>query len=345
LLDVLSGTTALHSDGKTSVQEASRGLLTERSRSTFERRKFSMVTSFDIGGSFIRYAHPAAHGPVEEAGRVPTPLHSWSEFVEALRKCLPEARGPAVISLAGAFDTQTGIADIANIPCLNGRPIASDLTKALGTPVEIINDADAFTLAEAVEGSGAGKETVFAIILGSGVGGGLVHKGSLVSGRGGIAGEWGHGPVVDPTAGGTISGIPHFQCGCGQTGCLDAYGSARGLEKIHAALHNTSYSSIEVTTAWRAGEPQAAQTIDAFTTILARALSMVINLLGPDVIPVSGGLSADAQLLTEIDRKTRAITLANYRKTLLVRGVFSKTGGLQGAGIHARRMFPNAFAD
>jgi N-acetylglucosamine kinase len=326
------------------VQEACRGLLTQRSRTSFERREFQMVTSFDIGGSFIRYAHPSARGPVEETGRVPTPLHSWSEFVEALRKCLPETRGPAVISLAGAFDAQTDIADVANIPCLNGRRIASDLTKELGTPVAIINDADAFALAEAVEGSGAGKETVFAIILGSGVGGGLVHNGSLVSGRGGIAGEWGHGPVVDPTAGGTISGIPHFLCGCGQIGCLDAYGSARGLEKIHAALHNTSYSSIEVTTAWHAGEPQAAKTIDAFTTILARALSMVINLLGPDVIPVSGGLSADDRLLAEIDRKTRAITLANYSEPLLVRGVFSRTGGLQGASIHARRTFPNKFS-
>jgi N-acetylglucosamine kinase len=304
-----------------------------------------MVTSFDIGGSFIRYAHPSARGPVEETGRVPTPLHSWSEFVEALRKCLPETRGPAVISLAGAFDAQTDIADVANIPCLNGRQIASDLTKELGTPVAIINDADAFALAEAVEGSGAGKETVFAIILGSGVGGGLVHKGSLVSGRGGIAGEWGHGPVVDPTAGGTISGMPHFLVRVRPDrlpGCLRF--SAEALEKIHAALHNTSCSSIEVTTAWHAGEPQAARTIDAFTTILARALSMVINLLGPDVIPVSGGLSAEDRLLAEIDRKTRAITLAEYGEPLLVRGVFSRTGGLQGASIYARRAFPNKFS-
>jgi N-acetylglucosamine kinase len=72
---------------------------------------------------------------------------------------------------------------------------------------------------------------------------------------------------------------------------------------------------------------------------------MVVNLLGPDVIPVSGGLSADAQLLAEIDKKTREITLADYGEPLLVRGMFSKTGGLQGASIHARRAFPEAFSN
>lgn len=302
-----------------------------------------MVTCFDIGGSYIRYAYPADTGPVLEAGRVPTPLSDWPDFVEALRQCLPPTPGPAVISLAGAFDAKTGIADVANIPCLHGRRVAAELRKALGIPVEIINDADAFALAEAVDGIGAGKDMVFAVILGSGVGGGLVHKGELVTGRGGIAGEWGHGPIVDASAGGLYPNIPHLKCGCGQTGCLDAYGSARGMEKLHAALHGAQLSSLEITSAWHQGDPEASVTIEVFATLLSRALAMVVNLLSPDVIPVSGGLSADTRLLAEIDRKTRSLTLADYDTPLPVRGAFAKTGGLQGAGIQARRSFPDAF--
>ncbi|WP_420413601.1 ROK family protein [Roseibium sp.] len=302
-----------------------------------------MVTSFDIGGSFIRFAYPKPTGLAIEAGRVPTPLDSWPDFVDALRSCLPDPAGPTVISLAGAFDAETGLADVANIPCLHGRRVASDLNEELGVPVQIINDANAFALAEAVDGAGAGKDTVFAIILGSGVGGGLTHKDALVTGHGGIAGEWGHGPVVDPTAGGTLSGIPHFECGCGQTGCLDVYGSARGLEKLHQALHGTDLSSVQITSAWHVGDLDATKTIEVYTTLLSRALSMVVNLLGPDVIPVSGGLSADEELLAEIDRKTRALTLATYDTPLVLRGAFADNGGLQGASIQARKAFPQEF--
>lgn len=302
-----------------------------------------MVTCFDIGGSFIRFAYPSRNGLVQEAGRVSTPLTSWPDFVDAMRSCLPEHAGPAVVSLAGAFDERTGLADVANIPCLHGRQVAAGLSEELGVPVKIINDANAFALAEAVDGTGTGKDTVFAIILGSGVGGGLTHKGALVTGHGGIAGEWGHGPVVDPAAGGTLSGIPHFRCGCGQTGCLDAYGSARGLEKLHTALHGADLSSIQITSAWHSGDPGANKTIDVYTTLLARALSMVVNLLGPDVIPVSGGLSADDKLLTEIDRKTRALSLATYEIPLIMRGTFADNGGLQGASIQARREFGEYF--
>lgn len=303
-----------------------------------------MVTCFDIGGSFIRFAYPAASGPVSEAGRIPTPLSSWPDLVASLRKCLPENPGPAVISLAGAFDETTGLANVANIPCLHGRHVYADLSDELGIPVRAINDAGAFALAEATEGIGAGKDMVFSIILGSGVGGGVVCNGDLLKGRGGIAGEWGHGPVVDPTAGGSLSGIPHIDCGCGQTGCVDAYCSARGMEKLHQALHDANLTSLEITKAWHTGDIQAAKTIDVYTTLLSRALSMIVNLLGPDIIPVSGGLSSDEKLLNGIDRKTRALTLCRYDGPLIARGKFAGNGGLQGAGILARREFPEAFA-
>lgn len=302
-----------------------------------------MVTCFDIGGSFIRHGQPQQDGSIPETGRVATPRGSWPEFVSALKLCCADQSGPIVISLAGAFDEQTGLADVANIPCLHNRHVAKDLSTALDRPVRIINDANAFALAEAVDGTGAGKKVVFGVILGTGVGGGLVSKGELITGHGGIAGEWGHGPIIDPTAGGTIAGIPHYICGCGQTGCVDATGSARGLERLHENLHGTALASMAITANWHSGDVAAARTIDVYTTLLSRALSMVVNLLGPDVIPVSGGLSSDPVLLSEIDRKTRALTLARYDAPLILRGTFADNGGLHGASIVARRAFPEAF--
>ncbi|EFO30050.1 ROK family protein [Roseibium sp. TrichSKD4] len=294
-----------------------------------------MTTCFDIGGSYLRFGRRLADGTVPELGRVPTPKADWDAFVSAIQSAAPDA-GPISISLAGAFDAISGIADVANIPCLHGRKVASDLAKAIGRPVQVTNDADCFAIAEARLGTGVDKPVVFGLILGTGVGGGLVINNHLVPGYGGISGEWGHGPMVDPTAGGTINGIDPIKCGCGRTGCVDAYGSARGMEKIHFMLHGEDISSLEVTGRWRDKDPNAAKTIDAYTTLLSRPLSAIINTLGPYIVPVSGGLSSDAELLAEIDRKTRARTLARYDYPLVVRGTHAANGGLVGAGLIAQ---------
>ncbi|MES0882213.1 ROK family protein [Roseibium sp. SCP14] len=298
-----------------------------------------MISCFDIGGSFIRHGELRQDGTVSETGRVATPGADWHAFVQAIDKCSKKSQEPISISLAGAYDERSGIADVANIPCLHKRHVQMDLEAALGRPVVITNDANAFALAEAIDGTGRGKPVVFGIILGSGVGGGLVVNGSLVTGVGGMAGEWGHGPVMDPTAGGQITGLEHYPCGCGQVGCIDATCSARGMERIHASLHGAQLASRDITATWHDGETQAAETIEAFTTLLARALSVLVNTLGPDVIPVSGGLSNDAILLDLIDRKTRALVLADYASPLVVKGQFAENGGLHGAGIVARTKF------
>lgn len=301
-----------------------------------------MTTCFDIGGSFIRHGTLQENGSVAESGRVPTPGKDWQSFVDAIEGCTGADCGPISISLAGAFDDRTGVADVANIPCLHKRAVKTDLEAALKRPVLITNDANAFALAEAVDGAGRGKPVVFGIILGTGVGGGLVVNGQLVKGVGGIAGEWGHGPVVDPTAGGQLKGLEHYPCGCGQTGCIDAVCSARGMEKIHQTLHGNALSSKEITAAWHRADVEATQTIEAYATLLSRSLSVLVNTLGPDVIPVSGGLSGDEDLLALIDRKTRSLVLAHYAAPLVFKGQFAENGGLHGAGIVARTAFSEA---
>ncbi len=298
-----------------------------------------MISCYDIGGSFIRSGALLATGTVSESERIETPRHDWEEFVMAVRNAAAPGTSRISISLAGAYDERTGIADVANIPCLHGREVQKELSAALGLPVAIINDANAFALAEAVDGTGRGKPVVFGIILGSGVGGGLVINGELVTGFGGIAGEWGHGPIIDPTAGGTLSGVDRYTCGCGLVGCVDAVGSARGMERIHASLHGVKISSREITHHWHLGAKDAGDTVDAFTTLVSRALSGLVNTIGPNVIPVSGGLSNDETLLELIDRKTRDLVLARYQDPLIVRGAFAANGGLHGAGIFARKTF------
>ncbi len=296
-----------------------------------------MIACFDIGGSFIKYGVPDADGLVPERGRVKVPANDYDAFVAALKAAIAEMPGPieiVSIAVAGFVDPETGRAVIANIPCLNGRVLQPDLDARLGCRTIVTNDADCFALAESGHGVARGKANVFAIILGSGVGGGMVINGRLVSGAGGIAGEWGHSPIVDPLAGGLLNEpLPQIACGCGRSGCLDSYGGARGLERIHLALAGQMLDSTEILSAWRAGERAANLSVDVYVETVSRALNLIVNTVGIDAVPVGGGLASAPDLIARLDERVRALALAPRRAPLVVPGTRAVDGGLVGAAL------------
>ena len=294
-----------------------------------------MITCFDIGGSAIKSAGASADGQIGEPRRVPTPVHDFAAFSAAMRELIV-AGGPSrgvAISIAGVIDPTDGRIKCANIPCIDGRTLAADLTAELNLPVWIANDADCFALAEAHAGAGRGHANVFGLILGTGVGGGLVIDGRLIGGPGGFAGEWGHGPVAPHFAGTPPQAIPRVACGCGQTGCLDAIGGARGLERVHAALHPgaSPLDSRQIIDAWQDGDANAARTIDCFVDILSGPLAMLVNTIGASVLPVGGGLSNSAPLVAMLDQAVRARILRKTGAAIIVQGQSGAEPGLIGA--------------
>ncbi|MEP3279110.1 MAG: ROK family protein [Stappiaceae bacterium] len=295
-----------------------------------------MLTCFDIGGSAIKGAKAAAPDQVKSTRRVPTPTHDFEAFLSVLREMIEEgeeqSRGVA-ISTAGAIDPQTGIAKIANIPCADGRRLQQDLEAALGLPVWIARDSACFALAEAHFGAGKGHETVFGIILGTGVGGCLVVNERAYVGTSGYAGEWGHGPVAATQVSVTEKILPRFRCGCGQIGCIDAVCSARGMEKIHEALHGVLLPSTAIMEAWQKGMDEASLTIDVYLEILSGPLAMVMNTTGPSIAPVGGGLSNAPELIERLDEETRKRMLCPPDERLIVPGQCGIEPGLIGAAI------------
>lgn len=295
------------------------------------------LVCFDIGGSFIRYGRAAGTVRPTTMGRFSTPAGDFDAFVAALRAGIAATGArSAALSIAGVVDPATGIADVANIACLRKRPLAADLERALGLPVHIANDADCFALAEAHEGAGRHGRVVLAIILGSGVGGGVVVDGRLLPARAGISGEWGHGPCLDPTAGGLAPELDAFECGCGRTGCLDAIGSARGMERIHQRLHGQKATSRDICDGGKAADARASRTLDVWARIVARSLSVIVNTLGPDTVPVGGGLSGEQALIDRLNGALAPLVLARPKQPLLVAGHHRRDGGLIGAAIAAR---------
>ncbi len=287
-----------------------------------------MLVSFDIGGTRIRAAEspaPGVLGPVRECA---TPRDDLAAFTAALAGLAGAARGIA-ISIAGCVDPADGRLRVANIPCLDGLPAADVLSQALDRPVWIGNDADCFALAEAGSGAGRGHRTVFGVILGTGVGGGLVIDGRLVTGAGGFAGEWGHGPVQPQRVRGRE--LPPFPCGCGLSGCLDAIGSGRGMERLHRHLHGADLAAPEIVAAWEASEARAAETVAIWLEVMAGPLAMVLNVVGATVVPVGGGLSRARGLVAALDRAVAARRLWRAPGPVVVPAALTVEPGLIGA--------------
>jgi N-acetylglucosamine kinase len=244
----------------------------------------------------------------------------------------PEAAAVS-ISIAGVVDPANGRIKVANIPCIDGTRLQTALQARFGLPFLIANDADCFALAEATLGAGKGEEAVFGIILGTGVGGGLVVNGRIVRGAGGFAGEWGHGPVLPAWIGDPPRRAPFFKCGCGQTGCVDTVGGARGLQRIHRHLHGVELESTQIVDNWRGGGTAEAQTLELYANLVSGPLAMVVNTVGANVIPAGGGLSNAPDVLALLDGAVREKILQKRTGPLIVQAECKVEPGLIGAAI------------
>ncbi|AQS87541.1 ROK family protein [Neoasaia chiangmaiensis NBRC 101099] len=285
----------------------------------------------DIGGSFIDCAIVRHDGTIADRQKLPTPIHDLDMFLATLEEATAIHDDLDLhIALAGLQDPESGICTAANIPCINGVQLARRLSSTLDRTIRIGNDADCFALAEARMGAGRSHRNVLGIILGTGVGGGLVLDGRLITSAGGLTGEWGHGPVI-PHLPGMESHIPCFPCGCGQWGCIDTIGGARGLERLHAWNGGEKADSRAILAAWRQGDPLARRTIEHYVTYVSAALALAVNLTGATILPVGGGLSNAHDLIEALDHATKKRILRDADATLLTPSRLGSDAGLLGA--------------
>lgn len=299
------------------------------------------VFCIDIGGSFMKFAVSAGPGLLVALESIETPATDWSAFTRSISGLLARhadqasATAPLALSIAGLVDPRSGRAISANIPCITGRPIGSELSGLLGRPVVAANDADCLTLAEANEGAGRGHSVVFCAVMGTGIGGGLAIDGRLVRGAGGVTGEWGHGPILNTTVevGGTMLHIPRFSCGCGQSGCVDTIGGARGIERLHRFLCDRDETSRQILQDWQDGEKRAGTTVAAYLELLADPLALAVNITGASIVPVGGGLASVTALIAALDGAVRARILNRFERPLVVPAARQEDGGLAGAAV------------
>lgn len=287
----------------------------------------------DLGGTKIEAAAVDASGSVHARRRVATPSHDYRATVAAiiaLTAAIEQEIGapaPVGVGIPGAVSPATGLVKNANSTWLIGRPLQRDLEAALGRPTRLANDANCFALSEATDGAAAGMGTVFGVILGTGVGGGVAIRGQLLAGANAIAGEWGHNPLPWPAA----DEMPGPRCYCGRQGCVETFLSGPALVADHRRHTGRKMSAPQIAGAAARGDPECGATLGRYTRRLARGLASVINLLDPDAIVLGGGLSAIAALYEDVPRLWGQYVFSDRVVTRLLPPAHGDSSGVRGA--------------
>ena len=228
------------------------------------------------------------------------------------------------IGTPGVTTPQTGLLKNSNTPCLNGKPFSHDISSLLGCEILLANDANCCALAEATLGAGRGYRTVFGIILGTGVGGGIVVDGKLLIGPHGITGEWGHNPLCGEST----------PCYCGRIGCLETVCAGPSMEKFYYERTGCLLRLPEIVIMASEGNAMAVATLERLREKFAEALGAVINLLDPDAIVIGGGVGNLDLLYSHETRMAIAKHLFNDRfDTPLLRPQLGDSAGVFGAAM------------
>ncbi len=271
--------------------------------------------------------------------RAATPSGSYEAIVEAVAEVVVQVdaaaseKGPVLetvgIGHPGVVSPSTGVVKNANSTALIGKPLHLDLNARLGRPVVLRNDADCFALSESTDGAAAGATSVFGVIIGTGVGGGVVVRGRLVEGPNAIAGEWGHNPLPWPT----IGELPGPPCYCGKRGCIETWVSGPGLAADHLRATGVSVEPPELLSLADEGDPGAVASLDRYIDRLARSLATVINVLDPEVVVLGGGLSNVSVLYDAVPRLWGRYVFSDQVTTRLVPNRHGDSSGVRGAAM------------
>ncbi len=295
----------------------------------------SLLWGIDLGGTKIEIALCDPSKPSETIFRRRCSTEAYlgyEHIVSRIASLVAEAeelsgrRRPARIGIAtpGAVDPGSGELKNSNTTCLNGRPLRQDLVAALGCEINIANDANCFTLAEALWGAGRGEKVLLGLILGTGVGGGICVEGKVLNGLHGIAGEWGHNPIPGEDR----------PCYCGRCGCVETVIAGPSLERFHRENGGANLRLPAIYQRALEGEDVARQTLVRLREKFGQAIAAAINILDPDAIVVGGGVGNLPVFFEAPTREAIQRHLFNSElKTKILCPVLGDSAGVFGAAL------------
>jgi len=292
-----------------------------------------MRIGIDLGGTKIEGIAIAPDGCERVRKRIAAPRGDYQQTLDAVCTLVRDierdagASGTVGVGIPGTISPATGLVKNANSTWLIGKPLGEDLPRLLARPVRFANDANCFALSEATDGAGAGAATVFAVIIGTGCGGGVVVGGRVLVGANAIAGEWGHNPLPGPRDG----EIPGPPCYCGRRGCIEQFLSGPALARDYREAGGESRSAADIAARASAGDALAEAALSRYAERMARALGSIINVIDPDVIVLGGGVSNVERLYTLVPQMWPPYVFSDRVETRLVRAKHGDSSGVRGA--------------
>lgn len=295
-----------------------------------------MRIGIDLGGTKIEGIVMGAGSTILHRERVATPQGDYAatiETVAAVVRGLEAQAGSSGLRVGighpGAISPATGLLKNSSSVCLNGKPIKQDIERVLAREVRMANDADCLAVSEASDGAAAGASNVFAVILGTGVGGGISVNGGPLHGANAIVGEWGHNPL--PWQRPEWAETPGPRCWCGQRSCIETWLSGTGMARDHAQVTGESIAGEQIVSRAEASDEKCAATLARYEDRLARGLAHVINLLDPQVIVLGGGVSAIQRLYRHVPALWDQWVFSDRVDTKLVQARHGDSSGVRGA--------------
>ena len=264
--------------------------------------------------------------------RIDSPKNNYQDILNAVYNLILETAGnekeiTVGIGMPGSLHPKTGLVQVSNTKALEGQNVKKDLEEKLGFEVKIANDADCLALSEAIDGAGKDFNSVFAVILGTGVGAGYVINKQLVVGPNKLTGEWGQNPIPGPMDDYEVSIKRH----CGRIGAIEVFLSGPGLENWYEFKTKQKKSSKEVVDIFRNGDKEAKEIMEKYFERTARAFSTFINILDPDVIVCGGGMSEIKEIYESIPKKIVPYLASDIFLTPIVQAKHGASSGVRGA--------------
>jgi fructokinase len=293
----------------------------------------------DFGGTKTEIiALDAGNGKELYRKRIPTPRDNYAQTLQSFVSLIEEAEttlggtGTIGMGIPGTISQDTGCVKNSNSVWMNGQPMKKDLEDMLGREIRVQNDANCFAVSEATDGAGKGAHVVFGAIIGTGCGGGVVVGGVPIAGRNGIGGEWGHNPLPYPRVEkGEWSEHPGPSCYCGKKGCNELWISGTGFKMDYQRVTGEDLSTHDVIANFKMGEAKAVAAYERYVDRLARALSVIVNVLDPDVIVLGGGMSNIDTLYEDVTKVWGKYIFSDFVHTALRPPKHGDSSGVRGA--------------
>ena len=264
--------------------------------------------------------------------RVDSPKDNYEEIIDKvvwlvneITKGIPNFT--VGIGMPGSIHPETNLVQVSNTKALENKPVKMDIENQLGYEIKIANDADCLALSEAIDGAGSEYNSVFAVILGTGVGAGYSVNKQIIVGPNKLTGEWGQNPIPGPMDDYEKSIKRH----CGRIGAIEVFLSGPGLENQFEFISKSKKSSREVVSLYEENDPIAIDVMDVYFERIARSFSTFVNILDPDIIVCGGGMSEINDIYSEVPKRIIPYIASNFFLTPIVKATHGSSSGVRGA--------------